>query len=300
MSLRIVELFGYAPRDASPAAVAARRDLRCPFLGADCTKHFSDRVASGACTVQPATSGSVICCPNRLYVDNYRVLQEIAEISFGAGIRLIQGVDVGQVAHDGRYVAVFGKRWGRELHLPQRRGRGAYFVDWVLALISETGRLQEFVAVELQTIDTTGNYRAERDAYVMGREFRGRSIAGLNWENVAKRILPQVIYKGHVLRRERLCSKGLFFVCPTPVYERIRTRLGGDLDEIHLQPGALTFRWYDIGPEAQEGQFRNLAFAGQLTTTVDQVALAFTAPANLPPNGVYQRAIEEELAILRR
>ena len=43
------------------------------------------------------------------------------------------------------------------------------------------------------------------------------SNAGMNWENVNKRILPQLIYKGHVLRREELCRKGLFFVCPKHV-----------------------------------------------------------------------------------
>ncbi len=49
-----------------------------------------------------------------------------------------------------------------------------------------------------------------------GKPFTGYSKAGVNWENVSKRILPQLIYKGYVLRRERLCSKGLFFVCPKP------------------------------------------------------------------------------------
>ncbi len=93
-------------------------------------------------------------------------------------------------------------------------------MDWILALLSPEGTLQEFVAVEVQAIDTTGNYRAERDAHMNGQAFTGYSEAGVNWENVSKRILPQLIYKGHVLRRERLCKKGLFFVCPTPVYQK--------------------------------------------------------------------------------
>ncbi len=67
-----------------------------------------------------------------------------------------------------------------------------------------------------------------------------------------------------------------------------------------LQPGALTFRWYNIGGDAPAGQIRQLLNEGQYTTTVDQVALAFTAPANLPPGGVYQQAIEAELAAVRR
>jgi hypothetical protein len=301
LSLRSVEFFGYAPEDGSPAATATRQSVHCPFIHTTCTKRFRDGVATGACSVRLTESGPVICCPKRLYAEGYRILNDIARVCFGEGVRLIRGEELAQVNHDGRYVAVFGQLWGHELRLPQQRGRrGAYYVDWILSLINQNGELQEFAAVEVQTIDTTGNYRAEHDAYIQGNSFEGHSEAGLNWENVSKRILPQLIYKGHVLRREPLCTKGLFFVAPTPVHERIRERLGGELLEIHLQPGALTFRWYNVGPVVPDGQIRPLLHVGQYTTTVDQVAHAFTAPANLPPIGVYQQAIEAELAAFRR
>ncbi len=192
-------------------------------------------------------------------------------------------------------MAVFGKHWGRELRLPQRGGRGGYFVDWVLARLKPNGELQEFVAVEVQSIDTTGNYKAERAAYLRGEEFKGSSKAGLNWENVSKRILPQLIYKGHVLRREPLCKHGLFFVCPTPVYERTQERLGGNLLAYPRQPGSLTFRWYDVGGLAPAGKRRALKYVGQFTTTIDQVANAFAAPSNLPPPRVYEQAIRAAL-----
>jgi len=225
----------------------------------------------------------------------YKILLDIAEESFGKGVRLTLGTDTPKLSHDGKNVAVFGKRWGRELHLPQRGGSGSYFVDWILAPLAPDGTLQELVAVEVQAIDTTGNYRAEREAHMAGRPFFGYSEAGVNWENVSKRILPQLIYKGHVLRRERLCKKGLFFVCPTPVYEKIRTRLGGNLVEYTAQPGSLTFRHYDLGPDLGQSTHRELLLSGQLTTTVDQVATAFTSPTNLPDAGVYQKAIEQQL-----
>ncbi len=295
MSLRIVEFFGYAPDDQSATAVAARRNKHCPFLEANCTKTLSDGLISGACTLQPATSGPVICCPNRLYAEDYRILSDVATSAFGEGTRLIPAQEAARARHDGRNVAVFGKRWGKELRLPQKGGRGAYFVDWILALIDADGSLGDFVAVEVQAIDTTGNYRKERDAYLRNRAFTGSSKAGLNWENVSKRILPQIIYKGHVLRREPLCRRGLFFVCPTPVYNRIQVRLGNALLAYPIQPGSLTFRWYTPGPAVPGGGHRELLFEGQFTTTIDQVAVAFTAPTNLPPAGVYQEAIQAEL-----
>jgi hypothetical protein len=50
-----------------------------------------------------------------------------------------------------------------------------------------------------------------------------------------------------------------------------------------------------MGPPEQEGKIRSLEARGQFTTTTDQVALAFTAPKNLPPSGVYEEAIQREL-----
>ncbi len=296
MALRIVELFGYSPLDQSPAAILPRHSFDCPFLGSRCTKQLRDGTISGVCTVKLASSGSIICCPNRLYAESYAILSHIAQSAFGEGTKLIPGQEVQRVKHDGRYVAVFGKKWGKELRLPQRAGRGGYFVDWILALLDQAGHLQEFVAVEVQTIDTTGNYRAEREAYMGGRDFPGFSKAGVNWENVSKRILPQLIYKGHVLRQERLCTKGMFFVCPTPVYQHIHERLGGTMLPYDFDRGTLTFSWYDLGPEAAPGEVRALVPGGQFTTTIDQIAHAFTAPANLPLAGVYRQAIEAELA----
>ncbi|MGH8013135.1 MAG: hypothetical protein ACREQ4_11590 [Candidatus Binataceae bacterium] len=59
--------------------------------------------------------------------------------------------------------------------------------------------------------------------------------------------------------------------------------------------GAVTIMWYDIVPAAEAGKQRDLVAGGQLTTTIDQVALAFTAPSNLPPPQVYENAIRAEL-----
>jgi hypothetical protein len=298
-----VNSISFNPRDTSPAAQEARRELRCPFLGQTCAKTLSDGTVSGMCTLKPMTSGPVICCPVRLYANHYQILKDVAVQAFGGGIELIAGIDLKRfrAEHAGSSaIAVFGKRWGKELRLPSRAKNaggkvGAYFVDWILAHVDPQGKLLGFVAVEVQSIDTTGNYREERAAYLDHGSFAGKSTAGPNWENVNKRILPQIIYKGHVLRREPLCQKGLFFICPTPVYNKIAERLGGNLEEIHQQPGSVTLMRYDVGPEVPVGQIRALVSGGQSTTTVDQVALAFTAPKNLPPAKVYEQAITAEL-----
>jgi hypothetical protein len=297
MASRIFEFFGYAPEDRSEVAQQTRRSKRCPFLGKTCLKTLRDGAISGACTIKPKTSQPVICCPYRLYANNYTVLADVAREAYGQEVALFPAREAqSAVVRPGECkVAVFGKGWGKELRLPNRGKSGGYFVDWVLARLNNDGGLEEFVAAEVQSIDTTGNYQEERKTYLREQDFNSWSTAGLNWENVNKRILPQIIYKGHVLRRERMCKKGLFFICPAPVYEKIRERLGGKLYEYALQPGAFTLMWYDVDTDASSGKIRELRRGGKYTTTVDQVALAFTSPSNLPDENVYEAAIRAEL-----
>ena len=89
MSLRIVELFGSRPDDTSDQARFNRQRKRCPFIGDSCTKQFRDGVKAGACSVKLAKSGPIICCPNRLYAQEYMILQDVAEQAFGVGTNLV-------------------------------------------------------------------------------------------------------------------------------------------------------------------------------------------------------------------
>ncbi|MDA0263399.1 MAG: NotI family restriction endonuclease [Chloroflexi bacterium] len=253
---------------------------------------------SGVCSVAIRTEADpVIICPNRLYDNRYGLLRDVAEIAFGPGHTVIHPDNYLGLDHDGRQVIAFGKKFGKELRLPARGGRGNFFVDWVLARISDKGELAEFTALEVQSIDTTGTYRHQVQELRDGAESIGGSPSGLNWENVNKRILPQLIYKGHVLQSEPLCSKGLFFVSPGDVYNRIRTRLGGSLGEYPLQPGSISFLWYSL--DDIQNRNRSLSKRGDFSTLVNQVALAFTAPMNLPPPGSYETAIKQEIERLK-
>jgi hypothetical protein len=228
-----------------------------------------------------------------MYSSKHKVLLDVANDAFGNGMRLCHAVS--EAVGDGGDVMVFGKRWGKELRLPNRLKGGGYFVDWILARLGQDRTLAEFVAIEVQTMDTTGSYEAQVHKFLKTGNVLPEKQSNINWENVSKRILPQVIFKGHVLRQELLCKKGIYFICPSPVYERILVRLGGTLRPYHPQPGALTFRHYDLGDNVPSGNVRELTFKGQMTTTVDQVALAFTSPSNLPAPGVYEQAIRAEL-----
>lgn len=300
----IAEFFGYRAEDHSDEAVIAARSMICPFLGSQCTKVLSrDNTISGVCSVRQKTAGapSVICCPNRIYADGYKVLRIIAQKAFGREFNLYAGQEAVEKARvEGGAIAVFGHGWGGELRLPQRRGTGSYFVDWVLARLDGEGNLAELTAIEVQTVDTTGSYRNAREALLKNREILDDTV-GLNWENVSKRIISQLIYKGQVLQREELCKTGLYFICPKPVYERVLNRLGGKekIPGFPTQPASIHFISYDYSCGFTEenvpwGQIIPLDILEEHCTTVYKVQEAFSS-LNLPEGNVYRDAIKNSL-----
>lgn len=296
----VAEFFGYRAEDVSEtAAVAAVRRI-CPFTGKQCGKILSrDRIISGVCAVRQKTENSpdVICCPIRIYAEEYKMLKEISQKAFSCDLKLYAGrAAVEKAKSENGAIAVFGHGWGGELRLPQRQGQGAYFVDWVLARLDGNGELVEFTAIEVQTIDTTGNYREARAGLLDGRRIVADTV-GLNWENVSKRIIPQLIYKGQVLQREDLCRSGLFFVCPKPVYDRVLNRLGGTqrIPRFPMQPASIHFIAYDYLPVADnDGSIRPLGIIEEHSTTVYKVQEAFSA-LDLPEGNVYRDAIRRSL-----
>ena len=299
MSGYISEFFGYKAEDASTIALNTANSQICSFLGSPCTKVLSrDHLISGVCSVRQKTEGSpsVICCPIRIYAEDYKMLHLISRQAFGRDFGLYAGrAAVERARAEGGSIAVFGHGWGGELRLPQRAGTGSYFVDLVLARLDENGELAEFTAIEVQTIDTTGNYREARTALLENRSVISDTV-GLNWENVSKRIIPQLIYKGQVLQREDLCRTGLFFVCPKAVYDRVLNRLGGRerIPTFPTQPASIHFVAYDYTEPPRDGSITQLGIVEEHCTTVYKVQEAFSS-MNLPEGNVYRDAIRKSL-----
>lgn len=304
MAKKIFELFGYSPSDNSASAVAARQEQTCPSIGGPCSKQIgsaSNRIRSGVCAIADKDGGAVVICPIRLYADNHALLSTVAKLAFRtASVELVDGRQIANhpVRKNKTLVAVFGKGWGGELKVPGRPVRGrkssGFFVDWILARLDARKKLVEFAALEVQTMDTIGSYRAEREAILNGVEHAGKS-AGPNWENVNKRILPQLIYKGHLLEREALCQSGLFFACPDGVYNKIMDRLGNELADYPLKNNSLTFLPIQLCEPAHAGVPRTLKALKAKTTTIQQVSIAFSSPTNLPEAGTYEKAIRVAL-----
>ncbi len=302
MAGTISEFFGYRAEDGSDEALKAVADRKCPFLGLSCTKLLGrDRSISGVCAIRQKTAGSpsVICCPNRIYAEDYKMLRTIAKEAFEVKLNLYAGrAAVERAKKEDGAIAVFGHGWGGELRLPQRQGTGSYFVNWVLARLDGNGELKEFTAIEVQTIDTTGKYSDAQKALKSNRSVVVDTV-GLNWENVSKRIIPQLIYKGQVLQREEHCRTGLYFVSPTPIYRRVLSRLGGKdrIPSFPSQPAAIHFVAYDYAmpfEDVVDGTNVPLDVIEEHCTTVYKVQEAFSA-VSLPEGNVYGAAIRRSL-----
>jgi hypothetical protein len=299
MPLNYYECFGVPI--SSPEIGPAFRSKLCPFVEGPCTKSFSLGI-NGACSlVNPTNEIPVPCCPKRLYGDCYRVLQDVVRTAWGDGIPLIpRGT---RIPDNSSFVTPFGQKQGHEIRISYKESKGAskFSLDWILAKVDENKNLEGFVAVEVQTVDTTGNYQQafwdlanEYDADVINGVPRPqKSSANFNFENVNKRILSQLITKGHILRREPLCNKGLFFICPSAVHERMMTRVG-PLEDYPIQSGSVTFLSYSIKKDSNLVP-RPLILDKVTTTTTDQLYLALSSPKQLPPQGVYENAIRKAL-----
>ena len=304
MAKKILELFGYSPDDSSVVARAAREQQTCPMVGGLCSKEIGsaeNRIRSGVCTIADKDGGPVVICPIRLYANQYALLSTVAKLAFKVdSVTLVGGrkAAAAPAPRSSQLVAVFGKGWGGELKVPGRpvsgRKTSGFFVDWILARLDADKTLTEFAALEVQTMDTIGSYRAEREAILNDHPYVGKSV-GPNWENVNKRILPQLIYKGHLLEREALCQSGLFFACPEAVYNKIMDRLGSTLADYPLKNNSLTFVPMRLEASLNPGVPRPIKALQAKTTTVQQVQIAFSSPTNLPEAGAYERAIRAAL-----
>lgn len=312
MGGKIVEFFGYRPTDNSPEALAAANQSWCQFINETCTKTIKDEsgksVIAGSCAIQQSsnTAPHVICCPHRLYAEDYKMISDLARIAFGDDFPMCSGRSaIDKVLSTGSpALAVFGHRWGGELRLPQKDNQRSYFVDWIIAkVIPESNNgvvLDDFFAIEVQTIDTTGNYRNSLASLRRDRSEEWSTV-GFNWENVNKRILPQLIYKGSILAREDKCQSGLFFVVPRPVYDRVMSRLGGEdnLREVgRLQPSSVTVVAYDYdeSQEVVDGKPHPLAINRQRMSSVYELRDTFNN-AQLPEANVYSHSVNSALGL---
>ncbi|WP_171211963.1 NotI family restriction endonuclease [Ruegeria sp. HKCCA5426] len=305
MPTKVLEFHGFQPLTGESKAFALKK--WCPFVDVKCKKAQS----GGVCALQAPGAAPVIICPNRLYGNQFEVILRVAQQVFGHDCDMITDVEAESRRREGtlngREVVVYGQGYSGEVGIkaPSAEGEsGSFKVDFLLASVGPNLEPLSIVAIEVQTIDTTNSYKKASSSYYAEQKHQskwgeGGTNAGFNWENVTKRILPQIIYKGHALRREKLARHGLFFVLPDPVLQKILTRIGSSLLEYPKGPGTITFHSYQLSEKHPAGE-RPIELVTEFTTTVEQIAYAFVSPQNLPPLGIYEHTITDKLAALSR
>lgn len=175
----VAELFGRASGADGVDWCDVVANQECPFVGGKCTKNrkSSPDVSIGTCTVLYGRERDpLLICPSRL-MERRQVFTDCLHLL---------------TTHEP----------GNELHIVGQCPVPGGNVDYVLAS-TRSGRVVDFVGIELQTLDTTGTVWPARQRFL--RE-RGMSEAGrgephpnrsfgINWKMTAKTILMQMHHK---------------------------------------------------------------------------------------------------------
>ena len=168
----------------------------------------------------------------------------------------------------------------------------------VLAKI-ENNQLIEYVGIEVQSIDITNNYRDAWYAYknlTPNTKIIPSSEHGMNWANVHKRLIPQIIQKGSVYSNSQLVKAGLYFVLPDIVYRKFEDIIGADIPLV-TDKGAnvLTIHTYDLSPPTSHGQQRILVNKRKIRVSLDEFSQRFISGPNLPTGDELDEAVKRIL-----
>jgi len=307
----ICELFGYEPDDTSTSAHTNRETGYCPFLNDGCTKQVTEgpqgkrqKVTLGVCSVVNSKhqiektlvhDEEVIICPNRLYADNYKSLKICIADALKKTIPVYSKEQYDTLKNNAltqpskvpaEFTVMLGQRSGKEVSLSKPNVL-SLSLDWTFAHV-KNGKLQTIIPAEVQSLDITGTYRRGNwEAYMQNQTSAPPSGHGMNWANVWKRLIPQLIIKGNIALKNSLCSKGTYFVVPERVFQQFEKIIGTGALPTQPKPdkGVMTVITFDLGPRVGPGQIRDLVQIRKVRYKIQDIAQAFGAGTNVASLG---------------
>lgn len=285
----IIELFGFSPDDTSPQAITAWKQKACPFVNCPCTKTNHDQTSvygtcSVSCGASHADGSEIIICPKRLYADQYEIFSHVLKDAWpNSNKALIIGGSPKELRAKAlkaqHPVIAFGQGSGKEIQI---NANGNLSMDWVLQSYTRKGDSlipEDFIGMEIQSIDITGNYRATWDAYRKIKE--GKTVTeipnsghGLNWANVHKRLIPQIIRKGNIYRRMDRCA-GFYFLLPDAVYKKFEEVIGDIKKANGPSKTNLSVLTFKLGAPVSAGKQRELVLMRHVHYPLAEIAAAF-------------------------
>lgn len=293
----LIEIFGHNPDDGTENTRLLWEAGVCPFTMTACKKiNHSSGIVYGTCSARTG-SREVIICPNRLYANKYEVIRRVSEESFG-GIPFLMFSEYWENRDDyitQDVVVALGQNSGREIKLGT-----SLSMDWVLARI-KNGKLLEYVGIEVQSIDITGNYR-DNWHYYKRQDYLNEvdvpcSENGYNWANVHKRLIPQLIRKGQIYANSKLVRHGLFFILPEVVYQKFESVLGPLAYASGPSKGVMTVHTYELGDPVSNGNIRLLRRVRNISFLETDFANAFIAGLNLPSGDMLDDSVRRLLGV---
>ncbi len=292
----LIEIFGYAPDDITSVCRSLWHLSACPFINKQCSKTNHDgSIIYGTCSVT-SPYGDCVICPNRLYENNYATLRSIATEVFGGHLPFLmyeQFIPIREKAKN--CIIALGQNSGKEVKLGK-----SLSMDWVLAKIKD-GKLVEYTGVEVQSIDITGNYRDSWHYYKnlsKDTSIIPSSEHGMNWANVHKRLIPQIIRKGLIYSRSRLVKSGLYFVVPEIVYLKFEDIIGADIP-LSKSGGRdiITVHTYELTPFIKHGEQRSLIMKRNIRFSLKEFSERFISGPNLPSGDQLDAAVKRVLGL---
>lgn len=194
-------------------------DYQCPYITSECVKR-SHRVAGAypVCTVFAGQKNKkpIAVCPKRFYETT-----------------LVNDV----ITYAWPFTPPINPRVAYEIRMGDCGS-----IDFVVADVDEDNNIiRNFVSVELQAVDITGSVEPYYNAIINNQATAKANSFGLNWANVRKRYVTQLIHKGffHHHWNTRIVS-----IIQEPLLDRIREH--SPFDEISLdQNPNIVFLIYD-------------------------------------------------------
>ena len=259
------EFFGFPIEDTSEVARHFRDNGLCPFLDAPCVKE-SEGVRLGTCSMTRRDADPIVICPKRFWEGEELPAQMAREAEPPHALLVVPEVPL-------------GRRLGR--------------LDWALARLDGAGEPTGTIyGVEAQAVDTTGSLRPWVEAYFAGRDWRPiRHGHGINWRNVYKRIVPQILAKGRLFEAQH---SRLYVVMQDLLVDYLKD----DMRIEEARPGEdpnVIFYAYRLTPLGGGGAYE-LRLAERFKTTLRHIERAMGDVANLPSREDLAAAVKARIA----
>ena len=178
MNSKISEFFTFNTQNNNQDWREVVENQQCSFLNKKCIKNRKSEaeIAIGTCTVNYGRDEkNIIICPHRLLEKRKIFLDCIHLLTM----------------HEP----------GNELHIVSEIGIPGGNIDYFLVSVREN-KVKDFVAIELQTLDTTGTVWPERQRFLASKnilvnqkDYDSNKTFGMNWKMTAKTILVQLHHK---------------------------------------------------------------------------------------------------------